>query len=94
MQHLCKSLSLLFHCLDRTNRNIAVDSIINNIYIETPDSSVSVQAILSAMATKIGPDGDNLVILDVKFLEIADDKGNTAIITNFSILQNDIAIVR
>ena len=40
---------------------------------------MSVQAILSPMATKIGCDGDDLVILDVKFLEIADDKGNTVI---------------
>ena len=62
--------------LDHSGRNIIVDGTINNIYIKIPENTVSAQAILSAMATKIGCEVAELVILDVKFLEVSDDKGN------------------
>lgn len=62
-------------CLDQSNRNIAVDTTINNVYVKIPESSVSAQAILSALAVKIGSDASNLVLLDAKFIEISDDKG-------------------
>ena len=60
---------------DQSNRNIVVESIINNVYIKIPENSISAQSILSAMAEKIQVDANTLVILDVKFLEISDDKG-------------------
>jgi dTDP-D-glucose 4,6-dehydratase len=62
-------------CLDEPGRNILVDHTINNIYIKVPENVVSVQSILSAVATKVSCEANELVILDVKFLEISDDKG-------------------
>ncbi len=35
-------------CLDQSNRNILVDSIINNIYVKVPEKSLSAKAILSS----------------------------------------------
>lgn len=61
--------------LDQSGKNIIVDTIISNVYIKVPENSVSVAAILSTMATKLNCDANELVILDVKFLEISDDKG-------------------
>ena len=75
---LKRSIPFVSLSLDRTNRNIIVDSTINNVYIKIPDSTVSVQAILSAIATKIGScEANELIILDVKFIEISDDKGQS-----------------
>ena len=75
--YLKRSIPYVALGLDQSNRNIIVDSTINNVYIKVPENTVSAQTILSAMATKIGCDASSLVILDVKFLEISDDKGKT-----------------
>ena len=48
---------------------------INNIYIKIPENSLTISAILSALGTKINCSPDELVFLDVNFLEITDDKG-------------------
>lgn len=74
---LKKSIPYVTLCLDQSGRNILVDNTVNNIYIRIPEKSVSVQSILSAMATKINCEANELVILDVKFLEISDDKGKS-----------------
>lgn len=72
---LKRSIPFVSLCLDQTNRNIVIDSIINNVYIKIADSSVSGQAILSAVASKVGCESTDLVILDAKFVEVSDDKG-------------------
>lgn len=77
---LKKSIPFVSLCLDQSCRNIIVDSIINNVYIKIPDSSVSALGIISTMATKIGCEPNDLILLDVKFIEIADDKGECAVI--------------
>jgi hypothetical protein len=61
--------------LDQSGRNIVVENTINNVYIKIPENTVSAQSILSAMATRIGCEAVDLIILDVKFIEINDDKG-------------------
>ena len=73
--YLKKTLPFVSLCLDQPGRIILVDHTINNIYIKVPVSVVSVQSILSAVATKIGCEANELIMLDVKFLEISDDKG-------------------
>lgn len=52
-----------------------MDNTINNVYIKVPENSLSMSAIMSALATKINCVPDDLVILDVKFLQVTDDKG-------------------
>lgn len=61
--------------LDQSGRNIIVDSTINNVYVKIPENSVSAQSILSVIATKVSCEVAELVMLDVKFIEISDDKG-------------------
>lgn len=73
--YLKKSIPFVSLCLDDTSRNILVDSTISNVYIKVPENCVSVQSILTALATKITCEVSDLVMLDVKFLEITDDKG-------------------
>ena len=75
-KYLKKSISFVSLCLDN-HRNIVVDSIISNVYVKIPDSSVSGQEILSAVATKVGCDVNELMMLDAKFVEITDDKGSS-----------------
>lgn len=70
-----RSIPLVALCLDDSCRNILVDSTINNVYVKVSESSLSVSSILSAVATKINSIPEELVILDAKFIEIADDKG-------------------
>ena len=72
---LKRSIPYVSLCLDESGRNVLVDSTINNVYVKVPDKSLSASTILSAMATKIGCVAEELVILDVKFLEVTDDKG-------------------
>lgn len=52
-----------------------IDSIVSNTYIKIPDSSVSGQTIMSEVATKVGCEATDLVILDSKFVEVGDDNG-------------------
>lgn len=72
---LKKTIPFVSLCLDQSGRNIIVNHTINNIYIKIPENSVSVQSIIAAMASKITCDANELIMLDVKFLEISDDKG-------------------
>lgn len=72
---LKRSIPFVSLCLDQTSRNIVIDSIISNVYIKIADSSVSGQSILSAVASKVDCEATDLVILDVKFIEVSDDKG-------------------
>ena len=60
-------------CLDESGRNICVHTIISNVYIKIPDSSVSLQSILNEVAGKIGEPPTDLILLDSKFIEIGDD---------------------
>jgi hypothetical protein len=41
------------------------------VYVKIPDNSVSGQMILSTVAAKVECDVNELVILDVKFIEIS-----------------------
>lgn len=66
--------------LDQSGRNIIVESTINNVYVKIPENAVSGQAILSVMATKIGCEVADLNLLDVKFIEVSDDKGEVKVI--------------
>ena len=72
---LKRSIPFASLCLDQTNRNIMIDSIVSNVYIKIADSAVSGQTILSEVATKIGCEATELVILDSKLVEVSDDKG-------------------
>jgi hypothetical protein len=72
---LKRSIPFVSLCLDQTNRNIVIDSIISNVYVKIADSSVSGQAVLSAVASKVACESIDLVILDAKFVEVSDDKG-------------------
>ena len=65
-----RSIPFVSLCLDDNGRNVLVDSTINNIYIKISEKLLSVNAIISALATKIGCPPVDLLILDVKFLEI------------------------
>lgn len=85
---LKRSIPFISLCLDQTNRNIVIDSIINNVYIKIADSSVSGQAILSAVATKVGCEATDLIILDVKFVEVSDDKGKNVANNDTSCFSN------
>lgn len=69
-----RSIPFVALCLDR-GRNITVESTINNVYVKIPENVVSVESILSAMATKLSCEATDLIMLDVKFIEISDDKG-------------------
>ena len=40
-------------CLDESGRNICVDTIISNVYIKIPDSSVSLQGILNEVLNEV-----------------------------------------
>ena len=60
-------------CLDESGRNICVDTIIFNVYIKIPDSSVSLQSIMNEVAGKIGEPPTDLILLDSRFIEIGDD---------------------
>ena len=53
-----------------------IDTVVNNVYIKVPENSLSVRSILSAISTKIGCQCQDLVLLDVNFLEVMDDKGD------------------
>lgn len=68
--------------LDQSGKNIVVDTTINNVYIKIPENEVSGNAILCAMATKIGCDVTDLIMLDVKFIEISDDKGKLEVVAS------------
>lgn len=72
---LKRNIPFVSLCLDQTSRNIVIDSIICNVYIKIADSAVSGQAILSAVATKVGCEATDLIILDVKFIEVSNDNG-------------------
>ena len=64
-----------------------VDNTINNVYVKVPENSLSVKSILSAVATKLSSTPEDLVILDVKFLEVTDDKGTvTALVASMLVL--------
>ncbi len=51
------------------------DATISNLFIKIPDISVSLDSILSEAGTKIGCDPNELILLDVKFFPISDEKG-------------------
>lgn len=61
--------------LAMAGRSIIVDTILNNIYVRVPESAVSVPAILSEVAKKMGVNPEDLVVLDSKILRVSDDKG-------------------
>lgn len=67
---LKRSIPFVSLCLDQTNRNIVIDSIISNVYIKIADSSVSGQALLSAVAAKVGCGTTDLVILDAVMTKV------------------------
>ena len=75
---LKKTIPYVSLCLDQSGRNIQVEQTIINIYIKIPENSVSVQSILAAVATKVSCEVHDLVMLDVKFVEITDDKGEVS----------------
>ena len=54
-----------------------MDTIISNVYVKIPDSSVSLQGILNEVAGKIGEPPTDLILLDSKFIEIGDDSRGT-----------------
>ena len=70
-----KTIPFVSLSLDLSGRNIIVDNTINNVYIKIPENTVSVESILAAIAAKIGCEVTELVLLDVKFIEISNDKG-------------------
>ena len=60
-------------CSDSSGRNICVDSIITNVYIRIPDDNVGTRSILGDVASKIGAEENDLILLDSKFVPITDD---------------------
>ena len=70
---LKRSFPYVSLCLDESGQNICMDTIISNVYIKIPDSSVSLQAMLGEVAGKIGESPTELILLDSKFIEIGDD---------------------
>ena len=75
-----RSIPLVALCLDDNCRNILVDSTVNNVYVKVPENSLSVGSIISAVATKVNIAFEDLVLLDSKLIEVADDKGKFIII--------------
>lgn len=66
--------------LDHTGKNITIDSTNDNVYVKVPESSVSVPVILSEIGTKVSIQSEELVILDSKYIPVADNKGQCVII--------------
>ena len=64
--------------LDHTRKNITTQSTNENVYVKIPKSSVSVPAILSEIALKVSIPSEDLVILDSKYINVTDDKGQYA----------------
>ena len=58
---------------------MVVESTDDNVYIKIPESSVSTQSILSAIGPKIAMSGDDLIVLDSKFIPVSDDKGQFSV---------------
>ncbi len=56
---------------DSSGRNICVDSI---VYIRIPDDNVGTRSILGDIASKIGTEENELILLDSKFVPITDDE--------------------
>lgn len=72
---LKKTIPYVSLCLDNAGKTIVNDATISNIFIKIPDISVSLDSILSEAGTKIGCDPYELILLDVKFFPISDEKG-------------------
>ena len=64
--------------LDHTGKNITTQSTNENVYVKIPESSVLVPAILSEIALKVSIPSEDLVILDLKYIHVTDDKGQYA----------------
>lgn len=64
--------------LDHTGKNITTQTTNENVYVKIPESSVSVPAILSEIALKVSIPSEDLVILDLKYIHVTDDKSQYA----------------
>lgn len=75
---LKQSFQFVTLSLDHTGKNITTQSTNENVYVKIPESSVLVPAILSEIALKVSIPSEDLVILDLKYIHVTDDKGQYA----------------
>ena len=75
MKHSGNGQSLLFHSVWIKIVGMCWLIVLSTVYVKVPENSLSVNSILSAVATKLNSTPEELVILDVKFLQVTDDKG-------------------
>ena len=61
--------------LDHTGRNIVAQSTCENVYVRIPESAVSVPAILEEAGKKLRIPGEDLTILDSKWIPVSDTNG-------------------
>ena len=73
-----KCIPFVTLALDGSGKMV-VESTDDNVYIKIPESSVSTQSILSAIGPKIAMSGDDLIVLDSKFIPVSDDKGQFSV---------------
>ena len=64
----------MFHYAQIALEETCVDSIISNVYLKNPDSTVRTETVLSEVAAKISTEESELVLLDSKFVPISDDR--------------------
>lgn len=79
-----RTIPFVTPALDHTERNVYAGTTVENVYIQVPESAVSVSTILQEAGKKVGIPAEELIILDSKWIPVSDCNGRIFVMSMYS----------